>query len=141
MRALGYGALVLLLVIAAGFLAQRLFGSASEHPLSEAREAIEGMPYPVSVTEGPSDALVGSVRGRNQIVHFVVAKTPGGIDWAETPAGRAAKPRAAGPFWLWDDAERGRSRQTGVEREERAELAGELEEAICRKATGNACAA
>ena len=140
MRPLAGGVLVLLAVIAGGFVAQRLFGSHSDHPLSEAREAIEGLPYRIYWGEDQTgDALVGAVRGRNQNLRFIVAKSPGEGRPKEVVPGWNVEPGGGGPFWVWDDAERGWSHRTPVEREARAKLAAELEEVICRKATGDPC--
>jgi hypothetical protein len=128
MRWLGGSALVLLAVIAAGFVAQRLFGSDAEHPMSEAREAIKALPYGVTLREGPGGILVGTLSGRNSVVHFAVADSP---DASGIPAAlRRGESGAGGAFWVWDDAERGSSRQTKVEREERAEVGADLEEAL-----------
>ena len=131
---------LILLVIAAGFIAQRLFGSDSEDSIVEAQEAIETVAFPASARETYDGVLVGSLRGRNQIVHFAIADSP------TTPAvvvgaqGWTKAPGPSGPLWLWDDAEADRRHQTRIGRAARTDLLIELEAALCRKTIGEACA-
>jgi hypothetical protein len=139
-RALGGGVLVILAVVAAGFVAQRIFGSDSEgHPMTEAREAVESLSFPASVGKASDHVLVGSLTGRNQIVHIVIADFPGEPKVVAGGRGWSPAPGPAGPLWLWDDARSGRGPQTKVAREARADLVSELEGALCRKATGEPC--
>ena len=130
-RALGGGVVVLFAVIAVGFIAQRLFGShSSDHSVSEAVEAIESLSLPATAEEISPGVVVGSLRGRSQIVHIVVAdssKAPeviaGAQGWTEAAA-------HADPFWLWDDSESPRWPQTEIAREARADDLAELERAL-----------
>lgn len=74
MRSLGVGVLVLLAVIAAGFVAERIFGPGAD-PMSEATEAIEDVPYRVAIREASEGVLVGTARGHHgAAVHFAVSE-------------------------------------------------------------------
>lgn len=139
MRPLLGGVLVILAVIAAGFVAQRIFGSDSDHPLSEAREAIEAMPYGVRFDQGPAGVLIGTISGRNQVIHFAVAKS---LNARGVPARLRRVDRnvgGGGPFWVWDDAEVRLRHGTRHEWEDAVKISVGIEEALCRKATGDPC--
>ncbi|HEX3362166.1 MAG TPA: hypothetical protein VHS74_14320 [Solirubrobacterales bacterium] len=142
-KGLAGGALVILAVVAAGFIGQRLFGSGPDS-MAEAREAFESLPYGVSTHSVSDDVLVGTARGHlGDVVHFAVAAGEG---WPRPPAG--VPPRlirldknvmGGGGFTAWEDGEaphRGESRPMW---EERSEIATAIEEALCRMATGEAC--
>jgi len=131
-RALGIGALIILAVIAAGFIAQRLFGSHDDHPMSEAQEAIETLAFAAAAGEISEGVLVGSLRGRSQIVHIVVSDSRRTPEVVAGARGWATAPGHAGPFWIWDDSESDRWPQTKVAREARADDLTELEQALRR---------
>lgn len=131
-RGFGIGALVILAVIAAGFVGQRLFGSHEDHPMSEAQEAIGTLAFPAAAGEISEGVLVGSLRGRNQIVHIVVSDSPTTPEVVAGARGWATAPAHAGPFWIWDDSQSDRWPQTKVAREARADLIAELEQALRR---------
>jgi hypothetical protein len=137
-RRLAGGVLVILTVFAAGFIAQRLFGSGPD-PMTEAREAVESLPYRVSTHAASEDVLVGTARGHlGDVVHFAVAdsREAEGIplrlqDEAETGGG--------GGFFVWEDRGRHRPGESEAAARERAEISVDIEEALCRKETGEAC--
>jgi len=141
-RYLGVGVLTILAVIAAGFVAERIFGPNSD-PMGEATEAIEGLPYRVSMREASEGVLVGTARGHlDAVVHFAVAEGEG-----EPP--RDIPPRlinldknvmAAGGFTVWDDSEAPHPGEPAAERNERMNISVGIQEALCRKETGEACA-
>jgi hypothetical protein len=134
MRVLFGGFLAILAVIAAGFVAQRLFGSHSD-PMSDAREAIVGLPHDVTLQEGSEGVLVGMVQGRHGVaVHFAVSEgapdapidIPPHLIQVDKSATRV------GEFTVWEDSEVRRAGETSVELREREEIAVELEEALGR---------
>jgi hypothetical protein len=139
-RAIGGAVGVILLVVLAGFLAQRILGSDSTST-AEAREAIEAMPFRASVHETAAGVLLGSERGGHGVViHFAVSK--------EGPEPNDIPPRlihvdrnvtGGGGFWVWDDSEIWFRRGTVAQWHEAATISVEIEEALCRKATGEAC--
>ncbi len=139
-RALGGGLLIILAVIAAGFIAQRLFGSDSDHPISEAKEAVAALAFPASVRETYDGDLVGSLRGRGQVVHFAIADAPTMPAAVAGAQGWTKAPGPGGPLWMWDDAGADRRQQTRITRAARTDLAIELEAALCRTTIGEACA-
>jgi hypothetical protein len=115
MRALAGAVGVILVVIAAGFIAQRLFGSDSEHWTSEAEEAIEALPYGVSMSEVSSGVLAGTIQGHlGVVVHFTVN---------ESGASESGEPQT----------------ESKAQRQERADIGAAIEEALCRKSIGNVC--
>ncbi|HXF32738.1 MAG TPA: hypothetical protein VN522_14585 [Solirubrobacterales bacterium] len=115
-RALTSGVLVLLAVFAAGFIAQRLFGSDSDPWTSEAREAIEALPYGVSMSEGSNGILTGTIQGHlGVVVDFTVNESGA----SESPGGSRTDSRA--------------------QRQERADIGTAIEEALCRKSIGKGC--
>ncbi|HJZ37937.1 MAG TPA: hypothetical protein VJ204_16825 [Solirubrobacterales bacterium] len=142
-RGLAVGMLVILAVVAAGFIAQRLFGSGSDS-MAEAREAVESLPYRVSTHAAPEDVLVGTALGNfGAVVHFAIAA---GEAEPHPPAG--VPPRlirldknvmGGGGFSVWEDGEaphRGESRPMW---RERIAIVSAIEEALCREGTGEAC--
>jgi hypothetical protein len=83
-RGLAGGILVILAVVAAGFIAQRLFGSGPDS-MAEAREAVESLPYRVSTHAASEDVLVGTAHGHfDAVVHFAIVA---GEDEPHPPAG------------------------------------------------------
>jgi hypothetical protein len=141
MRRLARAALVVLIVVVAGFVAERIFGPGAD-PMGEATEAIKGLPYSVEVREASEGVLVGSARGHHgAVVHFAISEGEG------EPAGDIP-PRlihvdknvmGGGGFTVWEDAEAWHHGESAVKWRERLEIAVEIEEALCRKETGDAC--
>jgi hypothetical protein len=135
------GALVLLVVVAAGFIAERIFGPGPD-PMSEAREAVEALPYRTSMREVSEGVLVGTARGRHgAVLHFAISE-------GETHEPQGIPPRlvhvdknvmGGGGFTVWEDSEASHSGEARGEWRERGFIAVEIEEALCRKATGEAC--
>lgn len=133
MRAFAAGVGVILVVIAAGFVAQRLFGSDSDHPISEAQESIEALPYRVSVREPSEGVLVGTADGRfGAVVHFAVSESapdepsdiPPRLIHVDENASRA------GDFTVWEDSEARRPGESSPEWRERIEIAVAIEDAL-----------
>jgi hypothetical protein len=115
-RGLGIGVGVILAVIAAGFIAQRLFGSHSDHWKSEAEGAIEALPYGVAIDEGSGGLLVGTIQGHlGVVVHFTVEQSGAAI-------GRS-----------------GSQGESETQREERHNIVVAIKEALCQKSIGQAC--
>lgn len=141
MRVLGVGVLTILVVIAAGFVAERLFGPGSD-PMGEATEAIEGLPYRVTLREASEGVLVGTARGHHDaVVHFAASEGEG-----ERP--EDIPPRlihldknvmGGGGFRVWEDSEAPHPGEPAAEWDERGRIALAIEEALCRKETGEAC--
>lgn len=140
-RGLGVGLLVLLVVIAAGFVAQRLFGSDSDHRMSEAQEAIAALPYRISMEEVSDGVLVGTAFGHlGVVVRFVV-------DDGEKGHAGDMPPHLVGPNWSSSEAGAygvsksgyGPRTDSKVQREEHANIGVVIDEALCRKSTGHAC--
>jgi hypothetical protein len=134
MRGVLGGVGIILAVIAAGFVAQRLFGSDAD-PTSDAREAIVGLPHDVRLREASEDVLVGMVRGSHgAVVHFAVSESapdepsdiPPHLIHVDKSVARA------GDFTVWEDSDIRRPGETSVELREREEIAVELEEALER---------
>ena len=141
MRGLAAYLALILAVIVAGFVAQRLFGSHDDSiSRGEAREAIEAMPYPVSVHESPEQVLIGVVHGHHGIdVRFAASES---LHHPGVPARLRRVDRnvgGAGNFWVWDDAEARLRHGTDKEWIEASKISVGLEEALCRKATDEAC--
>ncbi|HTR75329.1 MAG TPA: hypothetical protein VMH33_08755 [Solirubrobacterales bacterium] len=139
MRRPAVGALVLLAVVAAGFVAERIFGPTSVS-MGEARQAIEGMPYRVSVGEPSEGVLVGTARTHgDSVVHFAVARS---FDARGVPPRlRRVDQNVTGGdgFLVWGDGEVRVDGETGRIERERDEVELAVEEALCRKATGKPC--
>ncbi len=115
-KGLAGGAVIILAVVAAGFVAQRLFGSDSDGWKGEAEEAIESLPYGVSIEEGSEGALAGTIQGHlGVVVHFTVNESGA----SESPGGPRADSKA--------------------QRQERADIGVAIEEALCRKSIGTGC--
>jgi hypothetical protein len=115
-RAGGAGALVILGVIAAGFVAQRLFGSDADHWKSEAEEAIEALPYGVSISEASDGVLAGTIQGHlGVVVHFTVDESGA----SEGPGGSPTDSKA--------------------QRQERADIDAAIDKALCRRSIGEGC--
>ncbi len=140
MRALAGGVLVVLAVIVAGFVAQRLFGSDSDQAISEAEEAINALPYRISMDEVSEGVLIGTAYGhRGTAVRFVVTDGKPGRD-EDIP------PHLVGPRWSSSEAGKygvstspyGRG-ASHAERVEKADVSVAIEEALCRKSIGEAC--
>jgi hypothetical protein len=134
MRPLFGGVLIILAVVAAGFVAERLFGPDSD-PMSDAREAIVELPHDVRLREASEGVLVGMVRGRGgAVVHFAASESapdePSDIPPHLIHFDRS--PSRAGSFTVWEDSEVRRPGETSVELREREEIAVELEEALDR---------
>lgn len=138
-RVLGGGVLVILVVIAAGFIAQRIFGSGTD-PMHEAQEAIDALPYGISMRETSEGVLVGTIQGHLGVaVHFAVADS---LDARGIPSRLRRidpEPIGGGGFWIWEDSAGGPRGQTENEVRERTTIAVSIEEALCRKTTGDAC--
>jgi hypothetical protein len=84
LRILARGALVILAVVVAAFIAQRLFGSGPDS-MAEAREAVESLPYRVSTHVVSGDVLVGTALGHfGAVVHFAITASE---DEPRPPAG------------------------------------------------------
>jgi hypothetical protein len=141
LRFLGVGVLTILAVIAAGFVAERIFGPGSD-PMGEATEAIEGLPYRVTMREASEGVLVGTARGHHDaVVHFAVSEGEG-----EPPAD--IPPRlihldknvtGGGGFTVWEDSEAPHPGESVAEWHERTGIGIAIEETLCRKETGEAC--
>jgi hypothetical protein len=142
LKALGIGVLTILAVIAAGFVAQRIFGTHRTMSTAEAGEAIEGLPHPVQLTETPAHVLVGEVDGNGGVVvHFAVADSLGASGIPPRLRRIDPEPTGGGSFWVWDDSARQPGAATKARRDEEARIATEIDEAICRKETGDPCPA
>ena len=116
MRWLGGSVLILVAVIAAGFIAQRLFGSDSDGWKSEAEAAIESLPYGVSMEEGSEGVLVGTVQGHlGVVVRFTVNESGA----SEDPSGHPTDSKA--------------------QREERRDIGAAIDRALCGKSIGEGC--
>ncbi|HKZ12220.1 MAG TPA: hypothetical protein VJL81_00100 [Solirubrobacterales bacterium] len=133
--------LVILAVIAAGFVAERIFGPGAD-PMGEATEAIEGLPYRVSVREASEGVLVGTARGHHgAVVHFAISE-------GEADRPQDIPPRllhldknvmGGGGFTVWEDSEAPHDGESAAEWDERGRVALDIEEALCRQETGEAC--
>jgi hypothetical protein len=132
---------VVLVVIAAGFVAQRLFGSSdSDQFMKEAQEAINALPYRSTMDEVSEGVLVGTAYGHDGIaVRFVVTDEKPG-------RGEDIPPRLIGPNW--SSAESGKygvstspygTGASHAERVEKVDVSSAIEEALCRKSIGEAC--
>jgi hypothetical protein len=114
----------------------------TNEPLSvgEAEEAIEGMPYRVTVRETPDHILVGEVRGSDAVVvHFAAAES---LEAHGIPARLRRldrEPTGGANFWTWDDSEVWRRKGHSGQSNEAASISTELDEVLCRKETGKAC--
>ena len=115
-RALGIGVLVIVAVIAAGFVAQRLFGSNSDRWTSEAEAAVEALPYGVSMSEVSDGVLAGTIQGHLGVV----------VDFTVDESGASERPG-------------GSPTDSEAQRQERSEIAVALDEALCRKSIGAGC--
>lgn len=138
-RGLAAGALVVLAVIAAGFVAERIFGSGDD--IAEATEAIEGMPYRVSVREASEGVLVGRIQGDNEVVVRFAASEEGPepVDIPPRLVHAEKEVTGGGGFWVWDDAEFWATHGTGAQWNEAAKISVGIDEALCRKFTGDPC--
>jgi hypothetical protein len=115
-RGLGIGVGVILAVIAAGFIARRLFGGDSKDWTAEAEEAIVALPYGVSMEESSGNAVGGTIQAHlGVVVHFTVTESGA----TESPAGSPT--------------------DSAAQRQEREEVAVAIEEALCRKSIGESC--
>ena len=132
MKVLGGGALVILAVVAARFVAERIFGPGAD-PMAEAREAVEGLSYRVSMREASEGVLVGSAAGdHGAVVHFAISEAaPDGpedipprlIQLDENVTG-------AGGFSVWEDSEARHRGESMVEWRERMGIAASIEAAL-----------
>jgi hypothetical protein len=140
MRALGIGVLTILAVIAAGFVAERILGAHEGLSPAEAADAIEAMPYQVKVGETPTHVLVGSVQGHQGfVVHFAAADS---LDAAGVPPRLrrlAPEPSGGANFWVWDDSVLEAEEGTKAQWSEAARISVGIEDALCRKETGDPC--
>lgn len=132
MRALGGGLLVVLVVVAAGFVAERIFGPGAD-PMAEAREAAESVAYSVSMREASQGVLVGAARGgHGAIVHFAISEAEG--DRPEDIPPRLIQVDKnvgeSGGFSVWDDSEARRHGEPMAEWRERTEIAASIEAAL-----------
>jgi len=115
-KGLAGGALMILAVIAGGFVARRLFGSDPDGCKGEAEEAIESLPYGVSIEEGSEGVLAGTIQGHlGVVVRFTVTKSGA----SESPGGTQGDSKA--------------------QRQERADIGVAIEEALCRRSIGTGC--
>lgn len=132
MRVLGGSLGAILLVVVAGFLAQRIFGSAPDK-MEEAQEAVKALPYRVSVREASRGVLVGRAAGdHGAVVHFAVSESepdepsdvpPRLIQVDKNVAG-------GGGFSVWEDSEAQHHGESAVEWREREEIAAEIESVL-----------
>lgn len=140
MRFLGVGVLTILAVIAAGFVAERIFGANGPLSIAEATEAIEGLPYPVKVEETPDHVLVGEVRSRGGfVIHFAAADSLSGHGIPPRLRRLDPEPSGGANFWVWDDSVREANEGTRAQWNEAAKISVDIDEALCRKETGEAC--
>jgi hypothetical protein len=109
----------------------------------EAREAVEGIPYQVSVHEpdGESGILIGVARGKgNAIVHFAMVTD---MDNDAVPSYlRAAADgnlTGGGGWHVFRDRETPLPGQSPAEYLEQVKISVAIDEALCRAATGDAC--
>jgi hypothetical protein len=141
MRGLAGAALVVLAIIVAAFVAERIFGPGAD-PMSEATEAIEGLPYSVKAREASEGVLVGSARGHHgAVVHFAISEGEGepAMDIPPHLTHVDKNVMGGGGFTVWEDGEAWHHGESAVKWRERQEIAVEIEEALCRKETGDAC--
>jgi hypothetical protein len=140
LRALGIGVLTILAVIAAGFVAERILGPHGALSTAEAAEAIEEMPYHVEVEETPRHVLVGKVRGHDGlVVRFAAADSLDATGIPPRLRRLTSEPQGGGNFWVWDDSARHVRGETNIQREEASRISVGIEEALCRKETGDPC--
>ncbi|HXF32319.1 MAG TPA: hypothetical protein VN522_12435 [Solirubrobacterales bacterium] len=141
MRALAGGVGIVLLVIVAGFVAQRIFGGSGDST-SEARDAVEATPDRITMREPYEHVLAGTARGEDgAVVHFAfAAEEPSEPDGIPPRLIHLDKnPMEDGEFWVWADSEPRLPGESLAEYIERADITTEIEEALCREATGEAC--
>jgi hypothetical protein len=113
----------------------------TNEPLSvgEAKEAFEGLPYPVKVRETGDHVLIGEVIGRKVVLHFAAAES---FDAPGIPPRLRRLDREAdggGNFSVWDDSKFWGQHGGRYQSDEANRIAVELDEALCRKETGEAC--
>jgi hypothetical protein len=140
-RPFGVGVLVVLAVVAAGFVGERIFGPGAD-PMSEATEAIESVPYRVAIREASEGVLVGAARGHHgAAVHFAVSQEAPSEPWGIPPRliHLDKNVMGGGGFTVWEDSEAPHPGESVAEWDERMRIGTAIEEALCRKMTGEAC--
>lgn len=94
----------------------------------------------MEITETPQHVLIGDVRSQGGfVVHFAAADSLDATGIPPRLRRLTPEPLGGGNFWVWDDSALQAREGTKAQWNEAARISVGIEEALCRKETGDPC--